>query len=60
MTRKEALLKLVCSGLAAAVLFPLGDVIFPAVPAIGHGAFAALEAVVSATVGFAAYAMLIV
>lgn len=46
-------LKLLCVGLVAAVMLPVGHMLFPYVSDVLSGTqFQAIEAVVSATVGF--------
>ena len=46
-------LKLLCVGLVAAVMLPVGHMLFPHVSDVLSGTqFQAIEAVVSATVGF--------
>ncbi len=46
-------LKLLCVGLVAAVMLPAGHMLFPFVSSVMSGTqFQAIEAVVSATVGF--------
>jgi hypothetical protein len=48
--------KLLCIGLVAAVMLPLGRLLFPYVSAeMSRMQFQALEAVVSATIGFGLY-----
>jgi hypothetical protein len=48
--------KLLCIGLVAAVMLPLGRMLFPYVSAeLSRMQFQALEAVLSATVGFGLY-----
>ncbi len=51
--------KLLCIGLVAAVMLPLGRLLFPYVSAeLSRMQFHAIEAVVSATVGFGLYGVL--
>jgi len=53
MIEKGLVTKLLCVGLVAAVMLPAGHVLFPYVSHVMSGTqFQAIEAVVSATVGF--------
>lgn len=53
MIDKRLLLKLLCVGLVAAVMLPAGHVFYPYVSDVLSGVqFKAVEAVLSATVGF--------
>jgi len=53
MIEKGLVTKLLCVGLVAAVMLPAGHVLFPYVSHVMSGMqFQAIEAVVSATVGF--------
>jgi len=53
MIDRHLVTKLVCVGLVAGVMLPAGHVLFPYVSHVVSGTqFEALEAVVSATVGF--------
>lgn len=53
MIDRHLVMKLVCVGLVAAVMLPAGHMLFPYVSHVVSGTqFEALEAVVSATVGF--------
>ena len=52
------ILKLLCIALVAAVMLPLGGLIFPYVSAnLSQLEFHAIEAMVSATLGFAIYGL---
>jgi hypothetical protein len=56
MLEKNFLIKLMCIALVAAVMLPVGRILFPLVSAeLSRMQFEALEAVVSATVGFGIY-----
>lgn len=56
MIDRPLIAKIVCIGLVAAVMLPLGRVLFPYVSAeLTRIQFQALEAVVSATVGLGIY-----
>ena len=53
------MIKLMCVALVVTVMFPLGHAVYPFVaPVMSGGGFEALEAVVSATLGFGIYALL--
>jgi hypothetical protein len=53
MFDQRLIVKLLCVGLVAAVMLPFGHVLFPYVSHVVSGIqFKAIEAVVSATVGF--------
>jgi hypothetical protein len=53
MIERTLLIQLLCVGLVAAVMLPVGALLFPLVSADLSGIqFQAIEAVVSATVGF--------
>jgi uncharacterized protein (DUF697 family) len=59
MGKSSTLVKLACVGLVAAVMFPVGRMLFPYVgPEIGSMTFGAIEAMVSTTLGFSIYAVL--
>ncbi len=61
MISKPLILKLMCVVLVASVLFPLGRAIFPYIANdIGDMSFSAIEAVLSASIGFGIYAVLFV
>ncbi|MEJ2432759.1 MAG: hypothetical protein P8Y53_06160 [Pseudolabrys sp.] len=56
MIDRPFLAKLLCIGLVAAIMLPVGRELFPYVAAeLSRMQFQALEAVVSATVGFGIY-----
>ena len=56
MIDRPFIAKLICIGLVAAVMLPLGRLLFPYVSAdMTQMQFQAIEAVVSATVGFGLY-----
>jgi hypothetical protein len=56
MIDRPFIAKLICIGLVAAVMLPLGRLLFPYVSAdMTQMQFQAIEAVVSATVGFGIY-----
>jgi hypothetical protein len=56
MIDRPIIAKLLCIGLVAAVMLPAGRLLFPYVSAeLSQMQFQALEAVVSATVGFSLY-----
>jgi uncharacterized membrane protein len=56
MIDRPFIAKLLCIGLVAAVMLPLGRMLFPYVSAdLTQMQFQAIEAVVSATVGFGLY-----
>jgi len=56
MANKPLLARLLCIGLVAAIMLPVGGMIFPYVSsALSRMEFQTLEAVVSATVGFGIY-----
>jgi hypothetical protein len=51
--------RLACVGVVVCVMFPLGEMMFPAMTeAIGEFPFTAIEAVVSATLGFGLFEVL--
>jgi hypothetical protein len=51
--------KIACVTVVVCVVFPLGQAIFPLVStAIGSGLFGAIEALLTATLGFGLYTML--
>lgn len=59
MSSRSVVIKLTCVALVFAVMLPLGDTLYPFVAPVMSGAgFEALEAVVSATLGFGIYAVL--
>jgi hypothetical protein len=59
MIDRPFIVKLLCIALVAAVMLPLGRLIFPYVSAeLSQVQFQALEAIVSATVGFGLYGIL--
>ena len=59
MSRHPLVVLLLCVGMVAALAMPAGRMLFPyVVPHIGELSFDAIEAVVSATVGFGVYAAL--
>lgn len=59
MLDRTLLIRLLCVGLVAAVMLPLGNVLFPYVSAQLDGTqFQTLEAVISATLGFGIYALI--
>jgi hypothetical protein len=56
MTEKPFVIKLLCVALVAAIMLPLGRMIFPHLGGeISGMQFHALEAVISATLGFGIY-----
>jgi hypothetical protein len=56
---RSLLIRLLCVGLVAGVMLPLGSVMFPYVSSQLDGTqFQALEAVFSATVGFGIHALI--
>ena len=56
---KSLLTKLLCVGVVAALVLPLGTLVFPYVSGAMDGMqFQALEAVFSTTLGFSIYALL--
>jgi hypothetical protein len=56
MIDRPFIAKLLCIALVAAIMLPVGGVVFPYVSAeLSRMEFQALEAVVSATVGFGIY-----
>jgi hypothetical protein len=56
MIDRPFIAKLICIGLVAAVMLPLGRMLFPYVSAdMTQMQFQAIEAVISATVGFGLY-----
>ena len=57
MANHPILIKLMCVALVATLMFPLGQLVFPLVAgSLGVLSFSAIEAVVSATLGFGIYA----
>ena len=61
MAEKPLLLKLMCVALVASVIFPLGRMVYPLVAQdIGDIPYGAIQAVLSASVGFGIYAALFV
>jgi hypothetical protein len=59
MSQHPTVLRLLCVALVAALMMPLGHAVFPYVgPQIGELPFDAIEAVLSATLGFGIYAAL--
>jgi len=57
MDRDRLVIKLLCVALVASVVMPAGRALFPLVAGmIGSRQFEAVEAVVSATIGFGRYA----
>lgn len=59
MLKRPIVIKLMCVALVVAIVFPLGNAVYPFVsPELTGGGFEALEAVVSATLGFGIYALL--
>lgn len=59
MIDRAFLMRLLCVGLVAAVMLPLGSVVFPYVShALDGMQFQALEAVVSAALGYGIYALI--
>jgi len=59
MSRHPVLIRVMCVALIAALMVPIGRVVFPYVsPEIGELPFDTIEAVVSATLGFGVYAAL--
>lgn len=57
MANKPIVIKLLCVALVASIVFPLGRAVFPYVAhEIGDLQFGAIEAVLSATLGFGLYA----
>ncbi len=51
--------RVLCAAAVAAVLMPIGSLVFPLLPLwVGHLPFAAFEAAVSATLGFGVFAIL--
>ena len=56
---RSLLMRLLCVGLVAAVMIPLGNAVFPYVSAELDGTqFQAIEAVLSATLGFGIHALI--
>ena len=56
---RALLIRLLCVGLVAAVMLPLGDAVFPYVSGALDGTqFQALEAIISATLGFGIHALI--
>jgi len=61
MAEKPLVLKLMCVALVASVVFPMGRMVYPLVTQeIGDIPFGAIQAVLSASVGFGIYAALFV
>jgi hypothetical protein len=59
MGKNSTVVKLACVALVATVMFPVGRMLFPYVaPEIGAISFGAIEAAVSATLGFSIYTVL--
>ncbi len=59
MLRYSDLMKLACAAAVAAVMVPAGNLIYPHVASeVGALPFEAIEAVVSATLGFGLYVVL--
>lgn len=59
MIDRAFLMRLLCVGMVAAVMLPLGSVVFPYVShALDGMQFQALEAVVSAALGYGIYALI--
>lgn len=59
MGKNSVLVKVACVGLVATVMFPVGRMLFPYIgPEMGTVAFGAVEAVLSATLGFSIYSAL--
>jgi hypothetical protein len=59
MIDRPFIARLLCIGLVAAIMLPLGRVLFPYVSAdLSPMQFQALEAIVSATIGFGLYGIL--
>jgi hypothetical protein len=59
MGKNSTVVKVACVGLVVTVMFPVGRMLFPYVgPEIGSMSFGAIEAMVSATLGFSIYAAL--
>jgi hypothetical protein len=57
MANQPIVIKLMCVALVASIMFPLGQMVFPYVATeIGDLPFSAIEAVLSATIGFGIYA----
>ena len=56
---RTLLMRILCVGLVAGIMLPVGGVVFPYVShALDGTQFQALEAVVSATVGFGIHALI--
>jgi hypothetical protein len=56
---RALLMRLLCVGLVAAAMLPLGNAVFPYVSGALDGTqFQALEAVISATLGFGIHALI--
>ncbi|HYS48186.1 MAG TPA: hypothetical protein VEM36_05335 [Xanthobacteraceae bacterium] len=61
MDHKPIVLKLMCVALVASLMFPLGRMIYPYIAhEIGDLPFGAIQAVLSATLGFGLYAVFFV
>lgn len=60
MRTREVVLKVVCAGVIAALVFPMGNLVFPAISAIGRTPFSLIEAMVSATLAFGLYGSLFI
>jgi hypothetical protein len=59
MSRHPLVMLLMCVALVTALMFPVGQAVFPFVePVIGAFPFDAIEAVLSATLGFGIYSVL--
>jgi hypothetical protein len=59
MIDRTLLMRLLCVGLVAGIMLPVGGVVFPYVShALDGMQFQALEAVFSATVGYGLYALI--
>ncbi len=55
----NTIVKVACVALVATVMFPVGKMLFPYIaPEIGTMTFGAIEAMVSATLGFSIYSAL--
>ena len=50
--------KVACVALVAAVMFPVGQILFPHVAVMGSAPFSAVEAVLSTGLGYGLYAVL--
>ena len=60
MRTKQIVLKLVCAGVIAALVFPMGNLVFPEISEMGRTPFALIEAMVSATLAFGLYGALFI